>query len=61
VFEPGVLVGLALPLFIVTMASQNVTSLVVSASGIVPLGVSAPFWGLVAGLALLAVQHRRGA
>jgi benzoate membrane transport protein len=38
-----------------------VVTLVVSASGIAPLGVSAPFWGLVAGLALLAVQHRRAA
>ena len=27
--------------------------------GVAPLGVSAPFWGLLAGLALLAVQHRR--
>ena len=148
-FEPGVLLGLALPLFIVTMASQNVTgmtvlatygyrpslppvlartgvatvaaapfgghglnlglcagliaafaaaappllieavaglallgalggalanaaaseahrdaavvTLVVSASGVAPLGVSAPFWGLLAGLALLAVQYRRTA
>jgi benzoate membrane transport protein len=38
-----------------------VVTLVVSASGIAPLGISAPFWGLVAGLALLAVQHRRAA
>jgi benzoate membrane transport protein len=38
-----------------------VVTLVVSASGIAPLGVSAPFWGLVAGIALLAVQHRRAA
>jgi benzoate membrane transport protein len=38
-----------------------VVTLVVSASGVAPLGVSAPFWGLVAGLALLAVQHRRAA
>ena len=45
-------------MFIVTVASLT---LVVSASGSAPLGVSAPFWGLVAGLALLAVQHRRAA
>ena len=32
VFEPGVLVGLALPLFIVTMASQNVTGMTVLAT-----------------------------
>ena len=38
-----------------------VVTLVVSASGVAPLGVSAPFWGLVAGLALLAAQHRRSA
>jgi benzoate membrane transport protein len=38
-----------------------VVTLVVSASGVAPLGVSAPFWGLLAGLALLAVQHRRAA
>ena len=38
-----------------------VVTLVVSASGIAPLGVSAPFWGLLAGLALMAVQHRRPA
>ena len=38
-----------------------VVTLVVSASGVAPLGVSAPFWGLVAGLALMAVQHRRPA
>jgi benzoate membrane transport protein len=38
-----------------------IVTLVVSASGVAPLGVSAPFWGLVAGLALLAVQHRRAA
>ena len=38
-----------------------VVTLVVSASGVAPLGVSAPVWGLVAGLALLAVQHRRAA
>ena len=36
-------------------------TLVVSASGVGPLGVSAPFWGLVAGLALPAAQHRRAA
>ena len=29
VFEPGALIGLALPLFIVTMASQNVTGMTV--------------------------------
>jgi benzoate membrane transport protein len=33
-----------------------VVTLVVSASGIAPLGLSAPFWGLVAGLALLAAH-----
>ena len=38
-----------------------VVTLVVSASGVAPLGVSAPFWGLVAGLVLMAVQHRRAA
>ena len=38
-----------------------VVTLVVSASGVAPLGVSAPFWGLLAGLALLAAQHRRPA
>ena len=38
-----------------------VVTLVVSASGVAPLGISAPFWGLLAGLALLAVQHRRTA
>jgi len=38
-----------------------VVTLVVIASGIAPLGISAPFWGLLAGLALLAVQHRRAA
>ena len=38
-----------------------IVTLVVSASGVAPLGVSAPFWGLLAGLALLAVQHRRAA
>jgi len=38
-----------------------VVTLVVSASGVAPLGVSAPFWGLLAGLALLAAQHRRAA
>ena len=38
-----------------------VVTLVVSASGVAPLGVSAPFWGLVAGLALMAVLHRRPA
>ena len=32
VLEPGVLVGLALPLFIVTMASQNVTGMTVLAT-----------------------------
>ena len=32
VFEPGALVGLALPLFIVTMASQNVTGMTVLAT-----------------------------
>ena len=31
-FEPGVLLGLALPLFIVTMASQNVTGMTVLAT-----------------------------
>ena len=31
-FEPGALVGLALPLFIVTMASQNVTGMTVLAT-----------------------------
>ena len=68
VFEPGVLVGLALPLFIVTMASQNVTGMTVLATyGYRPrlpavlAGTGPPFWGLVAGLALLAVQHRRAA
>jgi benzoate membrane transport protein len=33
-----------------------VVTLVVSASGITALGISAPFWGLVAGLALLGAQ-----
>ena len=33
-------------------------TLVVSASGVTPLGVSAPFWGLLAGLALLALRGR---
>ncbi len=70
VFEPGALVGLALPLFIVTMASQNVTGMTVLATyGYRPrlptvlagTGVSAPFWGLLAGLALLAVPYRRPA
>jgi benzoate membrane transport protein len=32
---------------------------VVSASGITAAGISAPFWGLVAGLVLLAVQRAR--
>jgi len=35
-----------------------VVTLIVSASGVAPLGVSAPFWGLVAGLAVLAVLRR---
>jgi benzoate membrane transport protein len=35
-----------------------VVTLVVSASGVAPLGVSAPFWGLLAGLAVLAVLRR---
>jgi benzoate membrane transport protein len=34
-------------------------TLLVSASGIVVLGVSAPFWGLLAGLALRALRGRR--
>jgi benzoate membrane transport protein len=33
-------------------------TLVVSASGIAVLGVSAPFWGLTAGLALRALRGR---
>jgi benzoate membrane transport protein len=35
--------------------------LVVAVSGIAPLHISGPFWGLLAGLAYLGVQHRRGA
>jgi benzoate membrane transport protein len=36
-----------------------VVTLLVSASGIMALGVSAPFWGLLAGLALLGLQRAR--
>jgi benzoate membrane transport protein len=36
-----------------------VATFVVSASGITALGISAPFWGLVAGLALLGAQRAR--
>lgn len=36
-----------------------VVTFVVSASGITALGISAPFWGLVAGLALLGAQRAR--
>jgi benzoate membrane transport protein len=36
-----------------------IVTLAVSASGIAPLGVSAPFWGLVAGVGLLAALRRR--
>jgi benzoate membrane transport protein len=36
-----------------------IITFVVSASGITALGVSAPFWGLVAGLGFLAVQRAR--
>jgi benzoate membrane transport protein len=38
-----------------------IVTFVVSASGISPLGISAPFWGLVAGLALLGAQRARAA
>jgi benzoate membrane transport protein len=38
-----------------------VVTFVVSASGITALGISAPFWGLVAGLALLGAQRARAA
>jgi benzoate membrane transport protein len=34
--------------------------LVGSASGVTALGVSAPFWGLLAGLAFLGAQTLRG-
>jgi benzoate membrane transport protein len=36
-----------------------IVTFVVSASGITALGISAPFWGLVAGLVLLGVQRAR--
>jgi benzoate membrane transport protein len=36
-----------------------VVTFAVSASGITALGISAPFWGLVAGLALLGLQGAR--
>jgi benzoate membrane transport protein len=36
-----------------------VVTLVVAASGITVAGISAPFWGLVAGLGFLAVQRRQ--
>lgn len=36
-----------------------VTTLAVSASGITIAGISAPFWGLLAGLVVLAVEYRR--
>jgi benzoate membrane transport protein len=38
-----------------------VVTLVVSASGITALGITAPFWGLVAGLALLGAHRARAA
>ncbi len=38
-----------------------VTTLAVSASGITVIGVSAPFWGLAAGLVVLAVTRPRAA
>jgi benzoate membrane transport protein len=41
------------------MRDAAVATLVVSASGITALQISAPFWGLVAGLLLLAVQRAR--
>ena len=37
-----------------------VVTFVVSASGISAFGISAPFWGLVGGLALLGAQRLRG-
>lgn len=36
-----------------------IVTFVVSASQIAPLGISAPFWGLVAGLALLGLRRAR--
>jgi benzoate membrane transport protein len=36
-----------------------IVTFVVSASGVTALGISAPFWGLVAGLVLLGVQRGR--
>lgn len=36
-----------------------IVTFVVTASGVTALGISAPFWGLVAGLALLGVQRVR--
>jgi benzoate membrane transport protein len=36
-----------------------IVTFVVSASGVTVLGISAPFWGLVAGLVLLGVQRGR--
>ena len=36
-----------------------IVAFVVSASGIAVAGISAPFWGLVAGLAYAAVQRAR--
>ena len=36
-----------------------IVTFVVCASGVTALGISAPFWGLVAGLLLLAVQRGR--
>jgi benzoate membrane transport protein len=36
-----------------------IITFVVSASGVTALGISAPFWGLVAGLLLLGVQRAR--
>jgi benzoate membrane transport protein len=36
-----------------------IVTFAVTASGVTALGISAPFWGLVAGLGLLAVQNAR--
>ncbi|MCW2993969.1 MAG: ydcO, partial [Conexibacter sp.] len=36
-----------------------IVTFVVSASGVTAIGISAPFWGLVAGLVLLGVQRAR--
>lgn len=64
----GSAVGIALPLYIVTMASQNVPGVAVLASfgyrvpwraSLLAAGIGAAFWALAGGLAVRAVLARR--